>query len=71
MDPVVNGTILEVVILAYEAGIFLQITAGYRVSLNKMNCMNEAGRMIKPIVTYAREGQSLHNYGLTVVFCHG
>ncbi|MDM5293648.1 hypothetical protein QUF81_10710 [Peribacillus simplex] len=30
MNPVVNETILEVVKLAFEAGIIVQITAGYR-----------------------------------------
>ncbi|MBX9954510.1 M15 family metallopeptidase [Peribacillus simplex] len=69
MNPVVNETILEVVKLAYEAGIFVQITAGYR-SFREQNELYERGRTnkSKPIVTYARGGQSLHNYGLAVDF---
>lgn len=69
MNPVVNETILEVVKLAYEEGIFVQITAGYR-SFPEQNELYERGRTNKsmPIVTYARAGQSLHNYGLAVDF---
>ncbi|MGG4264359.1 M15 family metallopeptidase [Peribacillus simplex] len=69
MDPVVKESILEVVKLAYEAGIFVQITAGYR-SFSEQNVLYEQGRTnkAKPIVTYARAGQSLHNYGLAVDF---
>ncbi|MED4634283.1 M15 family metallopeptidase [Peribacillus frigoritolerans] len=69
MNPVVNETILEVVKLAYEAGIFVQITAGYR-SFREQHELYERGRTnkSKPIVTYARGGQSLHNYGLVVDF---
>ncbi|MGE7182654.1 M15 family metallopeptidase [Peribacillus sp. NPDC006672] len=69
MDPVVNESILEVVKLAYEAGIFVQITAGYR-SFSEQNVLYEQGRTnkSKPIVTYARAGQSLHNYGFAIDF---
>ncbi|MED3995927.1 M15 family metallopeptidase [Peribacillus frigoritolerans] len=69
MNPIVNETILEVVKLAYEAGIFVQITAGYR-SFREQHELYERGRTnkSKPIVTYARGGQSLHNYGLAVDF---
>lgn len=57
MNPVVNETILEVVKLAYEAGIFVQITAGYR-SFREQHELYERGRTnkSKPIVTYARGG---------------
>lgn len=57
MNPVVSDTILEVIKLAYEAGIFVQITAGYR-SFPEQNELYERGRMNKsmPIVTYARTG---------------
>ena len=69
MNPVVNETIHEVLRLAYEVGIFVQITAGYR-SFREQNELYERGRTnkSKPIVTYARGGQSLHNYGLAVDF---
>ncbi|WP_375089718.1 M15 family metallopeptidase [Peribacillus sp. RS7] len=69
MNPVVNEAILEVVKLAYEVGIFVQITAGYRSFLEQKE-LYEQGRTnkSKPIVTYARAGQSLHNYGLAVDF---
>ncbi|MDF9760291.1 MULTISPECIES: hypothetical protein [Peribacillus] len=43
MDPVVNESILEVVKLAYEAGIFVQITAGYRCFfMNKAERINQS-----------------------------
>lgn len=57
MNPVVNETILEVVKLAYEAGIFVQITAGYRI-FREQHELYERSRTnkSKPIVTYARGG---------------
>ncbi|MGN7394536.1 M15 family metallopeptidase [Peribacillus frigoritolerans] len=69
MNPVVNETILELVKLAYEAGIFVQIMAGYR-SFREQYELYERGRTnkSKPIVTYAKGGQSFHNYGLAVDF---
>ncbi|MDO7487647.1 M15 family metallopeptidase [Peribacillus frigoritolerans] len=78
MNPVVKASALEMVERAYNEGITVQISAGYRsmeeqanlygqgrvYSYNGMNYSNLA----KPIVTNAKPGQSYHNYGLAIDF---
>lgn len=67
MNSVVKESILEVVKLAYKEKIYVQITSGYR-SFAEQNKLYAQGRTdkSKPIVTNARAGESLHNYGLAV-----
>lgn len=67
MNSIVKESILEVVKLAYKEKIYVQITSGYR-SFAEQNKLYAQGRTdkSKPIVTNARGGESLHNYGLAV-----
>ncbi|WP_285765572.1 M15 family metallopeptidase [Peribacillus sp. SI8-4] len=69
MNPVVKAAMLEVVKLAYEEGITVLITLGHRSFAEQARLYGQ-GRTdnSKPIVTYAKAGQSLHNYGLAVDF---
>lgn len=51
-----------------EKGIMIKITEGFR-SFDKQNILYEKGRTVPgPIVTYARGGESYHNYGLAIDF---
>ncbi|PJN89412.1 M15 family metallopeptidase [Bacillus sp. mrc49] len=69
MNPVVKESMLEVVKSAYEEGIMIRITLGHRSFAEQAQLYGQ-GRTnkSKPIVTYAKAGQSLHNYGLAVDF---
>ncbi|MGE6375606.1 M15 family metallopeptidase [Peribacillus muralis] len=69
MNPIVKETMLEVVRLAYVEGIMVRITLGHR-SFSQQAQLYGHGRTdkSKPIVTYAKAGQSLYNYGLAVDF---
>lgn len=49
-------------------GILIKITEGFR-SFDRQNHLYEQGRTAPgPIVTYARGGESYHNYGLAIDF---
>ncbi|MGE7600994.1 peptidoglycan-binding protein [Peribacillus sp. NPDC097675] len=67
MNSVVKESILEVIKLAYDEKIYVLITSGYR-SFAEQNKLFAQGRTdkSKPIVTNARAGESLHNYGLAL-----
>ncbi|WP_084028804.1 M15 family metallopeptidase [Bacillus sp. J33] len=66
VHPVVKESALEVIKRAYEEGIYVQISSGYR-SFAEQNALYAQGRT-KPgnVVTNAKGGQSNHNYGLAV-----
>jgi peptidoglycan L-alanyl-D-glutamate endopeptidase CwlK len=77
IHPVVKESALEMVKRAYQEGIFVQISAGYR-SMEEQAKLYGQGRLgyiydgknysdlSKPRVTNAKPGQSYHNYGLAV-----
>ncbi|MFE4142319.1 peptidoglycan-binding protein [Peribacillus sp. YIM B13472] len=78
MNPVVKASALEMMERAYNEGIYVQISAGYR-SLEEQAALYGQGRvysyngknysnLAKPIVTNAKPGQSYHNYGLAIDF---
>lgn len=78
MNPVVKAAALEMIELAYNEGIYVQISAGYR-SLEEQASLYGQGRvyiyngknysnLAKPIVTNAKPGQSYHNFGLAIDF---
>lgn len=77
IHPVVKESALEMVKHAYQEGIFVQISAGYR-SIEEQAKLYGQGRLgyiydgknysdlSKPRVTNAMPGQSYHNYGLAI-----
>ncbi|MCZ0872720.1 peptidoglycan-binding protein [Peribacillus sp. AS_2] len=77
IHPVVKESALEMVKRAYQEGIFVQISAGYR-SMEEQAKLYGQGRLgyiyegknysdlSKPRVTNAMPGQSYHNYGLAI-----
>ncbi|MFC8563874.1 peptidoglycan-binding protein [Peribacillus frigoritolerans] len=77
IHPVVKESALEMVKRAYQEGIFVQISAGYR-SMEEQAKLYGQGRLgyiydgknysdlSKPRVTKAMPGQSYHNYGLAI-----
>lgn len=66
LDPRVQLPATDFINAAYGAGIPLRITQGYR-SFSEQNRLYAQGRKIPgKIVTYARGGQSPHNFGLAI-----
>lgn len=77
IHPIVKESALEMVKRAYQEGIFVQISAGYR-SMEEQAKLYGQGRLgyiydgknysdlSKPRVTNAMPGQSYHNYGLAI-----
>lgn len=77
IHPVVKESALEMVKRAYQEGILVQISAGYR-SMEEQAKLYGQGRLgyiydgknysdlSKPRVTNAMPGQSYHNYGLAI-----
>ncbi|WP_253513318.1 peptidoglycan-binding protein [Peribacillus frigoritolerans] len=78
MNPVVKAAALEMVERAYNEGITVQISAGYRSLEDQANLFGQGrvysykgknySNLAKPIVTNAKPGQSYHNYGLAIDF---
>lgn len=66
VHPVVKETILEVIKRAYKEGINVQISSGYRSNAEQQRLYNQGRTTPGKIVTNARPGQSMHNYGLAV-----
>ncbi|MFF2496910.1 peptidoglycan-binding protein [Peribacillus sp. NPDC058075] len=78
INPVVKASALVMVERAYNEGITVQISEGYR-SLEEQAALYGQGRvysyngknysnLAKPIVTNAKPGQSYHNFGLAIDF---
>ncbi|MFJ8259573.1 peptidoglycan-binding protein [Peribacillus asahii] len=77
IHPVIKESALEMIKRAYEEGIYVQISAGYR-SMEEQAKLYGQGRlgysyngknysnMSKPKVTNAKPGQSYHNFGLAI-----
>lgn len=66
VHPVVKETILEVIKRAYAEGINVQISSGYRSNAEQQRLYNQGRTTPGNIVTNAKPGQSMHNYGLAV-----
>ncbi|WP_121603770.1 M15 family metallopeptidase [Virgibacillus sp. Bac332] len=66
MNQVVKQTALEVIKRAYKEGIYVQISDGYRSHAEQQKLYNQGRTTSGNIVTNAKPGQSLHNYGLAV-----
>ncbi len=66
VHAVVKETTLEVIKRAYKEGINVQISAGYRSNAEQQRLFNQGRTTPGNIVTNAKPGQSLHNYGLAV-----
>ena len=64
VHPYVKNKAIELIKKAYAEGIYIQVTQGFR-SIEEQNELYAIGRT-KPgkIVTKAKGGQSIHNYGL-------
>jgi peptidoglycan LD-endopeptidase CwlK len=69
VKPIVKEKVLEIIKEAYDEGIYVLITDGYR-SYAEQDALYAQGRT-KPgkIVTNAKGGQSNHNFGIAVDFC--
>ncbi len=66
VHPVVKETTLEVIKRAYAEGINVQISSGYRSNAEQQRLYNQGRTTPGNIVTNAKPGQSMHNYGLAV-----
>jgi peptidoglycan L-alanyl-D-glutamate endopeptidase CwlK len=68
VDPHIKELALEVVKRAYKEGIYVEIISGFR-SFAEQDALYAKGRTAPgSIVTNAKGGQSVHNYGLAVDF---
>ncbi|MFX3673538.1 MAG: M15 family metallopeptidase [Paenisporosarcina sp.] len=66
LHPIVEGKSKELIDQANEIGISILITDGFR-SVESQNEIYEKGRNeVGAIVSYAKGGQSYHNYGLAI-----
>src|SRR5699024_2629471 len=66
VHPVIKQGAEEIIRQAYKKGLYVQFSDGYR-SHAEQNALYAQGRTKPgPIVTNARGGQSLHNYGLAL-----
>ena len=59
---------LEMVKKAYNEGIYVQITEGYRSNQRQTELYNQGRTKPGEIVTNAKAGQSNHNYGIAIDF---
>ncbi|MBM7678367.1 M15 family metallopeptidase [Gracilibacillus alcaliphilus] len=66
VHAVVKDTAIEVIKRAYKEGIRVQISSGYRSNAEQQKLFNQGRTTPGNIVTNARPGQSMHNYGLAV-----
>lgn len=66
IHSVVKETAIEVIKRAYKEGINVQISSGYRSNAEQQRLFNQGRTTPGNIVTNARPGQSMHNYGLAV-----
>ncbi len=66
VHAVVKETTVEVIKKAYKEGINVQISCGYRSNAEQQRLFNQGRTTPGNIVTNAKPGQSLHNYGLAV-----
>lgn len=68
LHPVVEERTNQLIQIMADQGIAILITDGFR-SVEEQNMLYEQGRTTEgSIVTYAKGGESLHNFGLAVDF---
>lgn len=63
---VVKSAALELIKQAYKEGIYVQISEGYRSNARQTALYNQGRTTSGNIVTNAKAGQSMHNFGLAV-----
>lgn len=66
IHPQVKEYAVELVKRAYSKGIYVQITSGYRSNAEQTRLYNQGRTTPGNIVTNAKAGQSIHNYGLAI-----
>ena len=62
----VRDLAIELIKLAYHKGIYITITSGYRSNAEQTRLYNQGRTTPGSIVTNAKAGQSIHNYGLAI-----
>lgn len=68
VNPKVKDLAIELVILSYHKGINAQITSGLRTYAEQTKLYNQGRTTPGNIVTNAKAGQSIHNFGLAIDF---
>ncbi|KGX92944.1 peptidase M15 [Pontibacillus halophilus JSM 076056 = DSM 19796] len=68
LHPVVKGKATQLIENAYNRGVQILITDGYRSFAEQQRLYNQGRTTPGSIVTNARPGQSYHNYGLAIDF---
>lgn len=68
INPRVKEYAVELIRRAYAEGIYVQISSGYRSNAEQQKLYNQGRTTPGKIVTNARPGQSVHNYGLAIDF---
>jgi peptidoglycan L-alanyl-D-glutamate endopeptidase CwlK len=63
---VVTAAALELIKRTYKEGIYVQISEGYRSNARQTALYNQGRTTSGNIVTNAKAGQSMHNFGLAV-----
>lgn len=66
VNPKVKDLAVELIKRAYHEGIYAQISSGYRSNAEQTKLYNQGRTTPGNIVTNARAGQSIHNYGLAI-----
>lgn len=66
LHPVVKAKAHEFLARAYQQGIYLRITEGFRTFERQDELYDQGRRTPGNIVTYAQGGESFHNYGLAI-----
>lgn len=62
----VKALALEMIRRAYSEGILVQISSGYRSNAEQQRLYNQGRTTAGNVVTNAKPGQSVHNYGLAI-----
>lgn len=62
----VKDLAIELIKRSYHIGIYVQITSGYRSNAEQTKLYNQGRTTPGNIVTNAKAGQSIHNYGLAI-----
>ncbi|WP_203334374.1 D-alanyl-D-alanine carboxypeptidase family protein [Planococcus beigongshangi] len=66
IHPRVKEYAVELIRRAYKEGIYVQISSGYRSHAEQQRLYNQGRTSPGNIVTNAKPGQSIHNYGLAI-----
>lgn len=66
VHPQVKALTIELIKRAYHEGINIRITAGLRTNAEQQRLYNQGRTTPGNIVTNARPGQSIHNFGLAI-----